>query len=113
MVVPRCMKSTNKTPCLSQKHGRHDLTHFAFTHGSSSVNLTNLPVNVCNRQVSCRPKTYHLPYLARGGRFHNLEHFKDTEQTVQVTYTAATEHSCSQGMPGHDASTRCGARATY
>ncbi|GBM45454.1 hypothetical protein AVEN_167918-1 [Araneus ventricosus] len=87
------------------------LTHVAFTHGSSSVNFRNLPVNVCSRQVSCRQKTYHRPYLSRGGRFDNLEHFKDTKQTVQVTDTAATEHSCSQGMPGQDASTRCSARA--
>ncbi|GBN98539.1 hypothetical protein AVEN_76043-1 [Araneus ventricosus] len=113
MVVPRCMKSTKNTTCLSQKHGRHDLTYFAFTHGSSSVNFTNLPVNVCSRQVSCREKMYDRPYLAWGGRFDNLEHFKDTEQTVQVTYTAAIEHSCSQGMPGHDASNRCCACATY
>ncbi|GBN74563.1 hypothetical protein AVEN_170224-1 [Araneus ventricosus] len=95
------------------KHGHHDLTHFAFAYGSSSVNFANLPVNVCSRQVFCRQKKYHGPHLARVGRFDNLEHFKDTEQTVQVTYTAATEHCCSQGMPGHDASTRCGASATY
>ncbi|GBM14557.1 hypothetical protein AVEN_94318-1 [Araneus ventricosus] len=35
------------------------LTHFAFTHGSSSVNFPNLPVNVSSRQVSCRQKTHH------------------------------------------------------
>ena len=58
------------------------LTHFAFTRDSSSVNFTNLP----------------LIYLARDRRFDNLEHFSDTEQIIEVTYTAAIEQSCYQRM---------------
>lgn len=57
---------------------------------------------------SCK---FQLPYFARGGRF-NLEHFKDTEQTVKVSYIATTEHSYSQVMPGYDTSFHCDACAT-
>ncbi|GBO31088.1 hypothetical protein AVEN_227310-1 [Araneus ventricosus] len=89
------------------------LTHFAFTHGRHTCKL-HKSAGECLQQIGfLLPKNVSLTVGARGERFDNLEHFKDTEQTVQFTYTAATEHSCSQGMPGHDASTRCGARATY
>ncbi|GBL88813.1 hypothetical protein AVEN_158933-1 [Araneus ventricosus] len=90
------------------------LTHFAFTHGRQLLRKFHKSAAECLQQTGFLPtKNVSLTVGARGGRFDNLEHFKNTEQTVQVTYTAATEHTCSQGMPGYDASTRCGARATY
>ena len=49
----------------------------------------------------------------RGGRFDNLENFKDTEQNVQTTYTAVTEHNSSQRMPGYNAIIHCGAHDTF
>ena len=43
-------------------------------------------------------KMYHLAW---DGRFDN--HFKDTEQNMQVTNMAVTEHSYSHGMQGQNA----------
>ena len=51
-------------------------TPFVFTHDSIYVNFTNLPMNVCSRQVSNQQKTYHRSYLVRRGQFDNAEHFK-------------------------------------
>ncbi|GBL88936.1 hypothetical protein AVEN_159025-1 [Araneus ventricosus] len=44
------------------------LPHFAFTHGSSSVNFTNLPVKICSKQVSCQQKNASLTVPRTGQR---------------------------------------------
>lgn len=48
--------------------------------------------------IALRQKIVSLTYLTHGRRFDILEHFKDAEQTMHITYTAATECSCSQEM---------------
>ena len=85
------------------------LMHFAFTHGSSSVNFINLSVNVCSRQVSCRQKSITDCTLYRAVDSIILNILK-TEQNEKATYTAVIEHGFSQGLQGHEAITRCGAR---